>query len=468
MILTRNEKESIKKFKYHVTDLSIVSEYMNPFWNWLVTFIPNTVAPNILSIVGMMCSIYSFHICYHYIDDHPVFVPLISALLIFTYMNLDSIDGKHARNTGNSSPMGEIVDHSCDNIGTPFLILTMCYILGVNNSLTQWYIVQISQLVFLFSHIQAYNEKTLTFGRWTGPCEFLVLIIIISVISPFISVTPILSSIVSYFNIDPIYLLNLLTASLYYLVLIGVSVYTLTIKSYATRNGLLISLFVRFIPSIFIYLSGFNHTMDLYTVISHGLIMSVVTGDIIISKMASSDLHPIVPVLIMVSLFDNFFCICFTIGYYVIIISELSFYLKLPVLSVHTNVYCSGVFDMLHVNHMKMFEQSAQFGSRLIVGVHSDSDVESYKRKPTMTHNERLETVSRCKYVDETVPEAPLYLTREFIEKHKIHVVVCSDEYDKPTDTFYQVPREMGILQVIPRNQGLSTTDLMKRMKKTE
>lgn len=470
-ILTRNEKEAIKRFKYHVNDQSVVTEYMSPFWNWLVTLVPNTVAPNILSVAGMLCLIYTFHLCYHYINSHPVLVPLASALLIFTYMNLDSIDGKHARNTGNASPLGEIVDHSCDNIGTPFLMLTMCYVLGINNSLNQWYIVQTAQLIFLFSHIQAYKEKVVTFGKWTGPCEFLTICILTCTIASFFSFNQIsifIASCVRYLGFDSKYMFNLIVASIYYVVFFGVSAYTVTVNSYATRNGLLISLFARFIPSIFIYLSGFNHTMDLYTVISHGLIMAVLTGDMIVSKMANSDMHPIVPVLIILSLFDNFFCVTLALGYYVIVISELAFYLRLPVLSVHTNVYCSGVFDMLHVNHMKMFEQSASFGTRLIVGVHNDADVESYKRKPTMSQIERVETVGRCKYVDEIIPDAPLNLTREFIEKHKIHVVVCSDEYDKPDDVYYKVPRDIGILQIIPRNQGMSTSELMNRMKKKE
>lgn len=33
-------------------------------------------------------------------------------------MTLDAIDGKHARNTGNSSPLGELFDHGCDALSS--------------------------------------------------------------------------------------------------------------------------------------------------------------------------------------------------------------------------------------------------------------------------------------------------------------------------------------------------------------
>lgn len=35
---------------------------------------------------------------------------------ISTYLNLDAIDGKQARRTGTSSPLGELFDHGCDAV----------------------------------------------------------------------------------------------------------------------------------------------------------------------------------------------------------------------------------------------------------------------------------------------------------------------------------------------------------------
>lgn len=37
---------------------------------------------------------------------------------LFAYQSLDAIDGKQARRTGTSSPLGELFDHGCDSIST--------------------------------------------------------------------------------------------------------------------------------------------------------------------------------------------------------------------------------------------------------------------------------------------------------------------------------------------------------------
>ena len=55
----------------------------------------------------------------------------------------------------------------------------------------------------------------------------------------------------------------------------------------------------------------------------------------------------------------------------------------------------------------------------LVVGIHSDETVESYKRRPICSMLERIECVSVCKYVDEVVPCAPLDVSEEYIAMHK-------------------------------------------------
>lgn len=71
-----------------------------------------------------------------------------------------------------------------------------------------------------------------------------------------------------------------------------------------------------------------------------------------------------------------------------------------------------------------------------------------------------------CRNVHEVIANAPCNgLTEEFIKKHNIHVVAHSVEYDKPDDKYYAVPRKMGITRVLPRTEGLSTSELIRRVK---
>ncbi len=95
--------------------------------------------------------------------------------LIFSYQTLDAIDGKHARNTKNSSPLGELFDHACDNVSVVFIVNMIATVCGVESLENQWYLIQIVQLVFLNTHIDALQYKAVEFSLLTGPGEALVL-----------------------------------------------------------------------------------------------------------------------------------------------------------------------------------------------------------------------------------------------------------------------------------------------------
>jgi ethanolaminephosphotransferase len=53
--------------------------------------------------------------------DLPAWALVMCGLLYLGYYIFDQLDGKHARNTGQSSPLGLLMDHGCDAI-TTFLI----------------------------------------------------------------------------------------------------------------------------------------------------------------------------------------------------------------------------------------------------------------------------------------------------------------------------------------------------------
>jgi len=148
---------------------------------------------------------------------------------------------------------------------------------------------------------------------------------------------------------------------------------------------------------------------------------------------------------------------------------EICEFTHLPLLTICRNVYVDGIFDLCHIGHKNLFRNALSFGNRLLVGVCSDEDATPYKRRPIMTTQERVNEVKGCKNVDEVIPNAPCNgLTEEFIKKHNIHVVAHSVEYDKPEDHYYAVPRKMGITRVLPRTEGLSTSELIRRVKEYE
>ena len=133
-----------------------------------------------------------------------------------------------------------------------------------------------------------------------------------------------------------------------------------------------------------------------------------------------------------------------------------------------TRVYVDMVADLFHFGHVRFLEQARAFGDHLIVGIHSDATVASYKRTPIMTMEERIESVRGCRFVDEVVPDAPLIVTREWIDRNGIDLIVHGDDFDPAlAERLYGVPMALGIFRTVPYTPGISSTELIRRIRES-
>lgn len=57
----------------------------------------------------------------------------MQAAAFLVYKVLDEMDGKQARRTGNSSPLGLLFDHGCDCFSVPLITLMIIRLLQVGN-----------------------------------------------------------------------------------------------------------------------------------------------------------------------------------------------------------------------------------------------------------------------------------------------------------------------------------------------
>lgn len=64
-------------------------------------------------------------------------------------------------------------------------------------------------------------------------------------------------------------------------------------------------------------------------------------------------------------------------------------------------VFTHGAFDLFHIGHLTLLQESKNLGRILIVGVDSDANMQVYKnRQAVFNHDYRMHIVSRLDFVD--------------------------------------------------------------------
>ena len=82
-------------------------------------------------------------------------------------------------------------------------------------------------------------------------------------------------------------------------------------------------------------------------------------------------------------------------------------------------VFTNGCFDLLHVGHLRSFEQARNLGDRLVVAVNSDASVRKLKgeNRPIVPARQRAEMIAGLSCVDWVVvfgSATPLPLIKQF------------------------------------------------------
>ena len=133
--------------------------------------------------------------------------------------------------------------------------------------------------------------------------------------------------------------------------------------------------------------------------------------------------------------------------------------------------FTDGVYDLFHVGHLNMIRKSKELCEYLIVGVHSDEIVESYKNRKTIINEEdRREIVGAIKEVDKAV----INYTRDKIElwqKYHFDVIFIGDDW-KGTERWNAFEKQLAKVGVsveyIPYTKRISTTKIREKMEKKQ
>jgi len=116
--LTLHEIEHIKTHKYKSGGYSYIDKKIDPFWNACALALPKKLSPNWVTIGCAIFLLSGVQVAW-LLDPTmrsplPAWAHIYFAFAIWAAQTLDAIDGKHARNTGQSSPVGQLLDHGAD------------------------------------------------------------------------------------------------------------------------------------------------------------------------------------------------------------------------------------------------------------------------------------------------------------------------------------------------------------------
>eukprot|EP01041_Mallomonas_annulata_P000667 gene667-1287_t len=134
-LLSTSQKQNLKLYKYRGGDNSPIYCYiLSPLAQFLVNLLPTYIAPNVITFVGLLVSasstILSVLLNPELNEKGPRWLCLYSAIALFIYQTMDNMDGKQARRTGSSSPLGMIFDHGCDAINAGIFGISLASALG--------------------------------------------------------------------------------------------------------------------------------------------------------------------------------------------------------------------------------------------------------------------------------------------------------------------------------------------------
>merc|ERR1719192_193615 len=127
-------------------------------------------------------------------------------------------------------------------------------------------------------------------------------------------------------------------------------------------------------------------------------------------------------------------------------------------------VYVDGCWDVMHSGHYNALRQAKTLGDVLVVGVHSDAEIERNKREPVMNNEQRMAAVKSCKWADEVVFDVPYAATPKLLDKLKCDFVAHGDDIPIAANGHSAYHEVMDRLRIFRRTPGVSTTHLIQRL----
>lgn len=130
-------------------------------------------------------------------------------------------------------------------------------------------------------------------------------------------------------------------------------------------------------------------------------------------------------------------------------------------------VFTNGCFDVLHRGHVEYLNEARELGTKLIVGLNSDSSVKRLKgdERPVNSELDRKYLLENLKCVDEVIlfnEDTPL----ELIKNLKPNILVKGGDWPVEKIVGHEIVLEAGgEVKSLSFKEGYSTTSTLEKIK---
>ncbi|GFR42927.1 hypothetical protein Agub_g3824 [Astrephomene gubernaculifera] len=167
-VLSHRALEGLRTYVYKPGGYTWLDHAHTPFWNWLTAQLPMWLAPNLITLSGLIVTFIAYILMWYELPEFAGVAPrwtyIFAGVSIVVYTNLDCIDGKQARRTNSSSPLGQLFDHGCDAIALHVMLTLIQAAISEPSSLMTSAAGAAVYLPWLMSHYEEYHTGILMYG----------------------------------------------------------------------------------------------------------------------------------------------------------------------------------------------------------------------------------------------------------------------------------------------------------------
>lgn len=185
--LSRPQLQALTEYKYRGEDRSVTYKYvLGPLYSRLIHLLPLWMAPNLVTFLGFLITL-SGHalLMYHaptFDTSSPRWVYIYSGLTLFVYMVLDNLDGKQARRTGSSSPLGHLFDHGCDALNVTLSGMSVLASVQLGSGvMSASLLYSLGHLPTFMANVEEYFTGCMILRELNGPNEGIIALCIFQI-----------------------------------------------------------------------------------------------------------------------------------------------------------------------------------------------------------------------------------------------------------------------------------------------